>query len=131
MLANTDLDGDRLGDKNDSRISDEEWSNFIAKHYSKTAPAHANPQSHQRSYTGAWGIPSEVASSRHRDTACPLTPKERLEKDLKVRWPDAVGIGFPKCGTSSLGFVDCHSKLVFREAEPYYWNNQGSIEIIT
>lgn len=63
--------------------------------------------------------------SDHRDTACPKTPKSRFEKTLVQRWPDAVGIGFPKCGTGTLGFIDCHSKLVFREAEPYFWNSRG------
>ena len=35
-----------------------------------------------------------------------------------------VGIGFPKCGTGSLAFFDCHSKIVFREAEPDFWDRR-------
>ena len=37
-------------------------------------------------------------------------------------WSDVVGIGFPKCGTGSLAFFDCHSKIIFREAEPDFWD---------
>ena len=64
-----------------------------------------------------------ILNTLRRDTACPMTPKDRFKKNLEYRWPDAIGIGFPKCGTGTLGFIDCSSKLVFREAEPYYWNN--------
>ena len=64
-----------------------------------------------------------IFNTLRRDTACPMTPKDRFKKNLEYRWPDAIGIGFPKCGTGTLGFIDCSSKLVFREAEPYYWNN--------
>ena len=35
-----------------------------------------------------------------------------------------VGIGFPKCGTGSLAFFDCHPKIVFREAEPDFWDRR-------
>jgi len=62
-----------------------------------------------------------VPLSRHRDTACPKTLKSVTGRIS--RYPDVIGIGFPKCGTSTLGFIDCHSKMVFREAEPYYFNN--------
>ena len=64
-----------------------------------------------------------MPESEHRDTSCPVTPIERYQKPRRHRWPDAIGIGFPKCGTGAMGFIDCHSKLVFREAEPYFWNS--------
>ena len=65
----------------------------------------------------------EMPESEHRDTSCPVTPIGRYEKPRRHRWPDAIGIGFPKCGTGAMGFIDCHSKIVFREAEPYFWNS--------
>lgn len=37
------------------------------------------------------------------------------------RWPDVLGVGMPKCGTGTLAFFDCHSKIVFREAEANFW----------
>ena len=73
-------------------------------------------------FSGVWPMLSEMPYREHRDTACPLTPKDRFKKKLIKRWPDAIGIGFPKCGTGALGFIDCHSKFVFRESEPAFWN---------
>ena len=61
--------------------------------------------------------------SDRQDSACPLSQIKRFDKKLTLRFPDAIGIGFPKCGTSALSFLDCHSKFVFRRNDPYYWNN--------
>ena len=72
--------------------------------------------------------PDEMPKSEHRDTSCPVTPIERYNKTRKHRWPDAIGIGFPKCGTGTMGFIDCHSKIVFREAEPYFWNSWARVK---
>ena len=62
----------------------------------------------------------EMPLSDHRDSACPFTPSEtkRIE-----RYPDFVSIGFPKCGTGTLAFFDCHSKIVFRESEAAFFNS--------
>ena len=38
------------------------------------------------------------------------------------RWPDIIGVGFPKCGTGTLAFLDCHDDIVFREAEGMLWH---------
>ena len=34
------------------------------------------------------------------------------------KWPNIISIGFGKCGTGSLAFIDCHSEIVFRAVEP-------------
>ena len=48
----------------------------------------------------------------------------RIEK-----WPNIVTIGFSKCGTGALAFIDCHPDIVFRLVEPSVFNNkQVSLE---
>ena len=59
---------------------------------------------------------SELPVNQRRDTACPLTRVNETRKRVK-RWPDIIGIGAPKCGTGTIAFFDCHSSIVFREAE--------------
>ena len=59
---------------------------------------------------------SELPVNQRRDTACPLTKFNETRKRVK-RWPDIIGIGAPKCGTGTIAFFDCHSNIVFREAE--------------
>ena len=59
---------------------------------------------------------SELPVNQRRDTACPLTKFNETRKRVK-RWPDIIGIGAPKCGTGTIAFFDCHSSIVFREAE--------------
>ena len=39
-------------------------------------------------------------------------PKAPLEQ----RYSNAIEIGFPKCGTSTMIFFNCHSSFVYREA---------------
>jgi hypothetical protein len=57
----------------------------------------------------------------HRDTACPYT---KLSKSKRIeRYPDFIAIGMPKCGTGTLAFFDCHSKIVFRESEAEFFNS--------
>ena len=68
------------------------------------------------------------ASLPHLNTACPLTSKYRLSLPLQQRWPDAIGIGFPKCGTSATSFIDCHPKFVYRDGEPYFWTDRTKME---
>ena len=34
--------------------------------------------------------------------------------------PDVIGIGFAKCGTGALAFLDCHPSAVFRLNTWYY-----------
>ena len=50
-------------------------------------------------WTGGW--PKELTENERRDTACPLTFKNETRERIK-RWPDIIGIGFPKCGTVKL-----------------------------
>lgn len=90
--------------------------------YTVTPPAKPIYFPGPEGFSGGWPKLEEMALSEHRDTACPRTPNDRFKKELIQRWPDAIGIGFPKCGTGTLGFIDCHSKLVFRESEPAFWN---------
>ena len=64
---------------------------------------------------------SEMPEDQRRDTACPKTLIKIETRMTKL--PDVIGIGFPKCGTGTLAFLDCHSKIVFREAEGMLWHN--------
>ena len=64
---------------------------------------------------------SELPVNQRRDTACPLTKINETRKRVK-RWPDIIGIGAPKCGTGTIAFFDCHSSIVFREAEGMVWH---------
>jgi hypothetical protein len=72
-------------------------------------------------FTGNWpNNLKEMSLAERRDTACPCTNypnQKRIE-----RYPDVLAIGFPKCGTGTLAFFDCHSKIVFREAEASFFN---------
>ena len=72
--------------------------------------------------TGIWPHEFELPFDERRETACPLTLNESyLEAKPFKRWPDVVGVGMPKCGTGTLAFFDCHSRIVFREAEANFW----------
>ena len=64
---------------------------------------------------------SELPVNQRRDTACPLTRLNETRERVK-RWPDIIGIGAPKCGTGTIAFFDCHSSIVFREAEGMVWH---------
>ena len=56
------------------------------------------------------------------DTACPLRLKNRQSSRID-KWPNVITIGFGKCGTGSLAFIDCHSDIVFRLVEPVAFAN--------
>ena len=100
----------------DKLIVYKKFINNTENAYTKTPLPQLNPNSKSGYHgDGAW----------NQDTACPSVKRTRLEKNLVFRWPDAVGIGFPKCGTGTLNFIDCHSRLVYRSAEPNFWINQG------
>lgn len=104
----------------DKANNDEKYELYITDNYVATEHALAPKGSHNSNNIGAFaGLP-------HLDTACPLTSKTRLSSNRIQRWPDAISIGFPKCGTSALSFLDCHSKFVIRDSEPYFWNNRGN-----
>ena len=63
------------------------------------------------------------ATFRIYDTGCPVQIRNFTNtKPKKKRWPDAIGIGFAKCGTGSLAFLDCHPSIVFRKNEPNFFN---------
>ena len=64
-----------------------------------------------------------MPESERRDTACPVTKDIKGRKRIE-KYPDVIGIGVPKCGTGTLAFFDCHSKIVFRESEPIYFNTR-------
>ena len=46
------------------------------------------------------------------------------------RVPSAIGIGMAKCGTGTLGFLDCHPNIVFRGTEPRYFNEESIVNQI-
>ena len=54
--------------------------------------------------------------SKRLDTSCPLRLKKRMKHRVE-KWPNVISIGFGKCGTGSLAFIDCHPDLVFRAVE--------------
>ena len=99
-----------------------EYEKWVAENFVKTGKAQAPRGSTNPNNIGAF------ASYPHLNTACPMTPKSRLVKNLRQRWPDAIGIGFPKCGTSATSFIDCHSKFVYRDGEGYFWTNPKKVE---
>ncbi|CAG5105391.1 Oidioi.mRNA.OKI2018_I69.chr1.g2090.t1.cds [Oikopleura dioica] len=57
-----------------------------------------------------------------RETACPVQIRRSLEP-LERRVPDVVGIGFAKCGTGTLQFLDCHPRVTMRSTEPKIYNS--------
>ena len=59
-------------------------------------------------YTGVW--PFELPDDQRRDTSCPMTLVKKNQVRIK-RWPDIIGVGFPKCGTGTMAFLDCHSDI--------------------
>ena len=122
--ATEDNDPSEENDQSKKNIdmSDAEYTLHLANNYVKTEKAHGYPEARNPNNIGAY------ADWVHLDTSCPLTIKSRLNKTLVHRWPDAIGIGFPKCGTSVMDFIDCHPKLVFRSSEPYYWASTKAIE---
>jgi len=43
-----------------------------------------------------------------QDTSCPLAQNEEGRID---KMPNLIAVGFAKCGTGSLSFLDCHSQI--------------------
>lgn len=43
-----------------------------------------------------------------QDTSCPLAQNEKGRID---KMPNLIAVGFAKCGTGSLSFLDCHSQI--------------------
>ena len=68
------------------------------------------------------------------DSSCPFQVRSTTnpsKRELK-RFPDAISIGIGKCGTGSIAFLDCHSKIRFRALEPNVFPNKyGSSDIYT
>jgi hypothetical protein len=74
-----------------------------------------------------------------QDTSCPLAQNENRRID---KMPNLIAVGFAKCGTGSLSFLDCHSQigksyknpvvesrfiLVFRFVEPSFFGNSEKL----
>ena len=51
-----------------------------------------------------------------------MYPYQKENQKKIKKWPDIIGVGFPKCGTGAMAFLDCHSEMVFREAEGMLWH---------
>jgi len=60
---------------------------------------------------------------------CPVEIRKSLEP-LEKRLPDVVGIGFAKCGTGTLQFLDCHPSVTMRSTEPKFYNSKNAFDII-
>jgi len=63
------------------------------------------------------------------DHACPYTIRS-TNQTLVHRVPDVIGIGFAKCGTGALAFLDCHPKIVFRTTEPRFFSKEAILDKI-
>jgi len=61
--------------------------------------------------------------------ACPMEIR-RSEKIKRSRVPDIIGIGFAKCGTGALAFLDCHPSATFRTNEPRYFDKESVLDDI-
>ena len=60
-------------------------------------------------------------------TACPaIIRKSKL--DRVHRLPDVISIGYDKCGTETLSFLDCHPSIVYRAFEFDFFNNETIID---
>merc|ERR1711937_192350 len=60
------------------------------------------------------------------DTACPLRNISRVKERID-KWPNAIAVGFGKCGTGALSFIDCHSEVVFRLVEPVFFSAKQNL----
>ena len=54
----------------------------------------------------------------------------KSSKPKVKRVPDVVGIGFAKCGTGALGFLDCHPRATFRTTEPRFFDQESRLSEI-
>ena len=61
--------------------------------------------------------------------ACPVEIRKSLEP-LEKRLPDVVGVGFAKCGTGTLQFLDCHPGVTMRSSEPKFYTQRNAAGII-
>lgn len=107
LLEQCDKDLAQILDMQKMNKNDELGSAFA---FVRPPMACPKPLARPRDFTGLWGPQEDIPLSYRRDTACLKTPNSRFDKKLIEKWPDAVGIGFPKCGTSTLSFLDCHSR---------------------
>jgi len=62
------------------------------------------------------------------DHACPMTI--RGSGLLRRKIPDVIGIGFAKCGTGALAFLDCHPDITFRTTEPRFFSKEQMLDSI-
>jgi len=67
-------------------------------------------------------------NDRLLDHACPMTI--RSSGNLRHRVPDVIGIGFAKCGTGALAFLDCHPDITFRTTEPRFFSKEAMLDNI-
>jgi len=63
------------------------------------------------------------------DHACPMTIRGGTGQ-LRHRIPDVIGIGFAKCGTGALAFLDCHPDITFRTTEPRFFAKEAMLDHI-
>ncbi|CAG5113511.1 Oidioi.mRNA.OKI2018_I69.chr2.g7615.t1.cds [Oikopleura dioica] len=61
--------------------------------------------------------------------ACPMEIR-RSTQTLRNRVPDIIGIGFAKCGTGALAFLDCHPSATFRTNEPRFFDKESVLDDI-
>jgi len=63
------------------------------------------------------------------DHACPYTIRSSTETP-RHRVPDVIGVGFAKCGTGALAFLDCHPHVTFRTTEPRFFTKEAMLDRI-
>ncbi|CAG5078247.1 Oidioi.mRNA.OKI2018_I69.PAR.g8940.t1.cds [Oikopleura dioica] len=103
--------------------SNKEWPNLTSKYIHNASNINEfllkNIESYQPShgYTPKKGLHIPEIYLNRQDTSCPLAQNEKGRID---KMPNLIAVGFGKCGTGSLSFLDCHSQIVFRFVEPAF-----------
>ena len=93
----------------------EEWINF----YWEYAEQHANDASRfKANFKPNEPLSTEIMDKARDDeitmaTTCPMVIRKETEEQVH-RLPDVIVIGFEKCGTGTVSFLDCHPDVVYR-----------------
>ena len=92
----------------------EEWIHF----YWEYAEQHANDASRfKANFKPNEPLSTEIMDKARDDeittaTTCPMVIRKETEQVHRL--PDVIVIGFEKCGTGTVSFLDCHPDVVYR-----------------
>ena len=99
----------------------EEWIHF----YWEYAEQHANDASRfKANFKPNEPLSTEIMDKARDDeittaTTCPMVIRKETEEQVH-RLPDVIVIGFEKCGTGTVSFLDCHPDVVYRSVILYF-----------